>query len=91
MRATGGLVDTVQNYNQGNGDGTGFMFQDLNPDALANTIGWAVSTWFDRPDHIAGMRKRAMAQDFSWERAAVAYRDLYLRAYERRRGHGFAG
>jgi starch synthase len=91
VRATGGLVDTVQNYDQATGGGTGFMFQDLNPDALANTIGWAVSTWFDRPDHIAGMRKRAMAQDFSWERAAVAYRDLYLRAYERRRGHGFAG
>jgi len=90
VRATGGLVDTVQNYDQSNGGGTGFMFQDLNPDALANTIGWAVSTWFDRPEHIAGMRKRAMAQDFSWDRAAVAYRDLYLRAYERRRGHRFA-
>ncbi|HEY4394528.1 MAG TPA: glycogen/starch synthase [Polyangia bacterium] len=90
VRATGGLVDTVQNYDQALGEGTGFMFQDLNPDALANTIGWAVSTWFDRPEHIAGMRKRAMAQDFSWDRAAVAYRDLYLRAYERRRGHGFA-
>ncbi len=37
------------------------------------------------------MKKRAMAQDFSWERAAGAYRDLYLRAYEKRRGHGFAG
>ena len=32
---------------------------------------------------------RAMAQDFSWERAASAYRDLYLGAYERRRGHAF--
>jgi starch synthase len=91
VRATGGLVDTVQNFDQSTGEGTGFMFQDLNPDALANTIGWAVSTWFDRPDDIAGMRKRAMAQDFSWDRAAVAYRDLYLRAYEKRRGHGFTG
>jgi starch synthase len=48
-----------------------------------------VSTWYDRPQHIDGMRRRAMAQDFSWERAAHAYRDLYLGAYERRRGHGF--
>jgi starch synthase len=68
-----------------------FLFQDLNPEALANTIGWAVSTFFDRPGHIEGMKKRAMAQDFSWDRAAVAYRDLYLPAYEKRRGHGFAG
>jgi hypothetical protein len=33
------------------------------------------------------MRKRAMAQDFSWERAAREYHQLYLDAYERRRGH----
>ena len=70
VRATGGLVDTVTNYDEATGGGTGFMFDDLHPESLANTIGWAVSTWYDRPDHIAGMRKRAMAQDFSWERAA---------------------
>ena len=51
VRATGGLVDTVQNYDEATGDGTGFIFHDLNPDALANTIGWALSTWFDRPAH----------------------------------------
>ena len=28
------------------------MFDDLHPESLANTIGWAVSTWYDRPDHI---------------------------------------
>jgi starch synthase len=66
------------------------MFADLDPDSLANTIGWAVSTWYDRPAHIDTMRRRAMAQDFSWARAARAYNDLYLRAYERRRGHAFA-
>ena len=57
VRATGGLVDTVSNYDETTGGGTGFMFADLSPDALANTIGWAVSTWYDRPDHIDGMRQ----------------------------------
>ena len=61
VRATGGLVDTVQNYDEATAGGTGFMFTDLNPDSLANTIGWAVSTWFDRPKHIEAMKKRAMA------------------------------
>jgi starch synthase len=91
VRATGGLVDTVANYEEHSGGGTGFMFGDLHPDSLANTIGWAVSTWYDRPQHIEAMRRRAMVQDFSWARAARDYRDLYLRAYERRRGHGFPG
>ncbi|HVY38651.1 MAG TPA: glycogen synthase GlgA [Polyangia bacterium] len=91
VRATGGLVDTVQNYDEQTGGGTGFMFADLAPESLANTIGWAVSTWFDRPAHIKTMRQRAMQQDNSWDRAAAAYEDLYLRAYERRRGHPFPG
>jgi starch synthase len=89
VRATGGLVDTVQNYDERDGSGTGFMFQDLTPSALADTIGWALSTYFDRPTHIAALRKRAMGQDFSWERAAAEYERLYLDAYERRRKHPF--
>jgi starch synthase len=85
VRATGGLVDTVTNYDEATGGGTGFVFGDLHPEALANTIGWAVSTWFDRPRHIEAMRDRAMRQDFSWDRAALVYRDLYLRAQKQRR------
>jgi starch synthase len=91
VRATGGLVDTVMNYDETTGGGTGFVFGDLTPDALANTIGWAVSTYFDRPEHIRAMRLRAMAQDFSWDRAAGEYERLYLDAYERRRKHPFPG
>jgi starch synthase len=89
VRATGGLVDTVAQYQEWDGGGTGFMFHDLHPESLANTIGWAISTWFDRQHHIRDMRVRAMGQDFSWERAARDYHALYLRAYERRRGHKF--
>jgi len=48
-----------------------------------------LSTYFDRPDHIAKMRKKAMQQDFSWDRAAAAYEQLYLEAYQMRRGHPF--
>jgi starch synthase len=91
VRATGGLVDTVQGYSEQNGDGTGFLFRDLTPDALANTIGWALSTYFDRPGHVEAMRRRGMAQDFSWDHAAVSYERLYLDAYRRRRGHDFQG
>jgi starch synthase len=91
VRATGGLVDTVQGYSEQSGDGTGFLFRDLTPDALANTLGWALSTWFDRPHHVEAMRRRGMAQDFSWDHAAQAYERMYLEAYRRRRGHEFDG
>jgi starch synthase len=87
VRATGGLVDTVQSYREDTGEGTGFSFRDLTPAALADTIGWALSTWYDRPAHIQAMRRRAMAQDFGWGHAAGEYEELYRQAYRRRRGH----
>jgi len=77
VRATGGLRDTVINYDETTGGGTGFMFDNLTPDGLANTIGWAQSTYFDRPEHVLRMRRTAMAQDFSWEHQGSLYVKLY--------------
>jgi starch synthase len=91
VRATGGLADTVQNYVEATGEGTGFVLGDLTPDSLYDTIGWALSTWFDRPEHLTAMRRRAMARDFSWDASAAAYERLFLDAYRRRRGHDFPG
>ena len=90
VRATGGLADTVTTYDEATGAGTGFVFHDLRPDSLADTIGWAVSTWYDRPAHIDVMRRRVMGEDHSWDQAACAYAELYLAAYARRRGHAFS-
>jgi len=89
VRATGGLVDTVAGYDETTGDGKGFVFHDLDPESLADTIGWAVSTWYQCPAQIERMRRRAMARDHSWDRSADGYVDLYLAAYARRRGHPF--
>jgi starch synthase len=87
VRATGGLIDTVENYEQASGRGTGFVFNDLDVDSLANTIGWAFSTWHDRPHHIDALRRRGMRRDFSWDRAAREYERMYRLAVARRRGH----
>lgn len=86
VRATGGLADTVVNYDEASGRGTGFVLHDLDPRSLYATIGWALSTWFDRRPHIELMRRQAMAQDFSWVRSADAYLDLYAAALSRPRG-----
>ena len=77
VRSTGGLADTVQNYNEADGTGTGFKFYDISASALYNTIGWANSTYYDRPEHMDHMIKQAMNQDFSWGRSARAYLNLY--------------
>lgn len=78
VHRTGGLADTVVNYNQELGEGTGFMFDDLTPQAVYDTVGWAMWAWYNKLQHIQNMRVRAMQQDFSWARSA----DEYVRLYE---------
>lgn len=77
VRATGGLDDTVDNYNEYAGEGTGFKFWDITGEALYNTIGWANSTYWDRPSDMRKMIERAMRKDFSWTKAADEYIKLY--------------
>lgn len=86
VRATGGLVDTVQNYVEGREQGTGLVFNDATGPALRNSIGWACATYYDRPGEFAGLQRRGMAQDFSWGRSAGQYVDLYRWAVEGRTG-----
>ena len=86
VRATGGLVDTVENFAEGQGRGTGFVFQDATAAALLDTVGWACATYYDRPAEFAGLQQRAMAQDFSWRRSAAEYVRTYGWAVERRTG-----
>ena len=56
VRATGGLVDTVENYEEGRERGTGFLFQDATPAALLGTLNWACATYHDRPADYAGLQ-----------------------------------
>jgi len=80
VRATGGLDDTVQQYDQLNGSGTGFKFWDLSPEAIFYTIGWVINTYEDRRKQMRAMIRSAMKQDFSWERSANEYLQLYRQA-----------
>jgi starch synthase len=77
VRKTGGLADTVENYDEKTGTGTGFMFDYLSPSSIYDTVGWAVWAWYNRRDHIENMRKRGMSIDFSWENSAQKYIEMY--------------
>ena len=77
VRDTGGLADTVDQYDEATGQGTGFKFTDNTPEAIANTVGWAVSTFYDRPHHIEVMIQRAMQKNYSWEQSAIKYEQMY--------------
>ena len=76
-RSTGGLADTISQYDEKTGAGDGFLFSDATTSALYNTLGWACSTYYDRPGDLARMRFSGMSRDFSWKRSAAEYSDLY--------------
>lgn len=87
VRETGGLADTVQNYDNEDAEyGTGFVFNWETPDAVLGTLRWALQTYRQRPDAWQRMQRRAMLQDFSWDKSARQYRDLYRRIVEQRKG-----
>ncbi|MDR1890906.1 MAG: glycogen synthase GlgA [Puniceicoccales bacterium] len=78
VRATGGLIDTVDNYDESTGAGTGFIFNDLTDSALYNTLGWACATYYDRRENFEKLRQSAMKKDFSWSKSAKEYERIYL-------------
>ena len=84
VRATGGLKDTVQNYAAASDGSTGFVFDDYSGAALLGTIRWAVQVSED-PERWQGLQRRGMAQDFSWDKSAREYEDLYQKAIEHRK------
>lgn len=77
VRATGGLNDTVENYNPKYGTGTGFKFYEFSVPALYGTILWAIDTYHTRPDHMQELRWNAMNQWFDWDRSAAIYERAY--------------
>ncbi len=80
VRATGGLDDSVLNFDELALSGTGFKFWDLNPGALFDTVGWAVHSWYHRPAAMVRLVQNAMAQRFTWDDSAQKYDALYQRA-----------
>lgn len=86
VRAVGGLNDTVENYNDQTGKGTGFKFNDTTPEAIIGTAGWAVHLYYNRREAIEGLVKRGMKQRFTWEDSAKKYEHLYLLAIKKRIG-----
>lgn len=79
VRRTGGLADTVEEFDPVANAGTGFLFDEPSPRALEGALTRAFSAFADR-DAWQALQRRCMARDFSWGRAAGQYRDLYGRA-----------
>ncbi len=76
VRATGGLDDTIVDFDARSRSGTGFKFEAYDVAALVDCWRRALGAYRHEDDFLA-LVKRAMAQDFGWGRAAEAYTHLY--------------
>ena len=76
VRATGGLDDTVQQFNPADGSGTGFKFGPYDAGALLEKIREALY-FYARPEQWLKIQHNGMAVDNSWEAAAKKYIELY--------------
>ena len=86
VHATGGLFDTVSNFDLASRTGTGFTFDDYSPQALVGTLRWALGVFKDRQTWLQ-IQTAGMRQDFSWTASARKYVEVYERAARRLKRH----
>lgn len=76
VRATGGLADTVENFDPKTNSGTGFVFKNYDKWEFFAQVVRALEV-YNHKKIWQGIVERAMKKDFSWINAAGKYEDLY--------------
>jgi starch synthase len=78
VRATGGLADSVQHFDQAQGTGTGIVFHDFD----ANGLRWAMNTALDLHANKHAWRRvvfNGMERNYSWDEQG----GLYVKAFRK--------
>jgi starch synthase len=81
VRKTGGLADSVEDYNPNKQTGTGFVFERFDSSSLMIAFIRAFENFRDKKNWSA-LQSRSMRQDFSWDSSAEKYIDFFERAME---------
>ncbi len=78
VRGTGGLDDTIRNFERTSGTGNGFKFYDYAAERLLEKVYEALMVYYDQ-EAWRRLQLNCMAADHSWDRAAHNYLDAYQR------------
>jgi 1,4-alpha-glucan branching enzyme len=76
VRATGGLKDSVEEFDPAGGSGTGFVFEAYEGAAMLAAVDRALAA-FECPKQWAALMKNGMRADYSWEHSAREYETVY--------------
>ena len=79
VRWTGGLADTVADYQAASGRGTGIVFRSYDATALALALGRAIEL-YRQPERWREIRLQGMQRDVSWTASAQRYVEVYEEA-----------
>ena len=77
VHATGGLRDTVPPADEKGKGGLGFTFQSYNGDDFLAAVKRALHLYRDDRDGFRDLQRREMEQNFSWDKPAQRYMDLF--------------
>ena len=82
VRKTGGLADTVTDYNAKTGRGTGFVFEEYAASALVESLTRALAVYENKAKwkHLV---RSGMERDFSWQQSAREYVKVYRKAIKK--------
>jgi starch synthase len=84
VRATGGLDDTVEEWNSEERSGTGFKFSGYKPEDFLAAIDRALTLFRGDKDAWTALMRNGMAKDHSWQKPATEYAALYEEVARRR-------
>ncbi len=83
VRSTGGLAETIIDYNADNENGNGFSFENFSSEEMLDAVDRAINIYSKKPHEWQKLIIRALETDFSWNRSAKKYEELYLYAMNR--------
>ncbi|GIL90265.1 hypothetical protein Vretimale_16336 [Volvox reticuliferus] len=73
---TGGLRDTVIDFNPWNQSGTGWTYTSCDEQGLSHAIGLSLLTYHNHPDDFRKLQLRGMNREASWDQAAQQYEQI---------------
>ncbi|KAJ4950355.1 hypothetical protein NE237_027187 [Protea cynaroides] len=79
VHCTGGLKDTVENFNpyaEEGGQGTGWTFSPLSKDSMLAALRVAIGTYREHKSSWEGLMKRGMERNYTWDKAAAQYEQV---------------
>jgi len=76
VRGTGGLLDTVKDYNEDKKNGNGFIFHEFSKISLLDALLRAISEYEDKKSW-QKLISKAMKEDFSWRKSCKTYKEIY--------------